>query len=106
MSRVARTVSGCFAVLYRIRSIRRSVTKPVMQSLVVSLVLTRLDYGSATLACLPMQLLDRLQSGMNAADRLVFSVRKYDHVTPLLRIAYRLAVLAFRCQHGLAPSYL
>src|SRR5664279_2654694 len=116
MSQLARTVSGCFAILRRIRSIRRSVTKPVMQSLVVSLVLTRLDYGSATLAGLPMQLLDRLQSVMNAAARLVFSVRKYDHVTPLLRdlhwlrapeqIAYRLAVLAFRCQHGLAPSYL
>src|SRR5664279_2447954 len=113
---VARTVSGCFAVLRRIRSIRRSVTKPVMQSLVVSLVLTRLDYGSATLAGLPMQLLDRLQSVMNAAVGLVCSARKYDHVTPLLRdlhglrapsrIAYRLAVLAFRCYNGLAPSKL
>ena len=113
---VGKTVSSCFAVLRRIRSIRRSVTKPVLQSLVVSLVLTRLDYGSATLAGLPSQLLDRLQSVLNAAARLVCSARKYDHVTPLLRdlhwlraperIAYRLAVLAFRCQHGLAPSYL
>jgi len=46
----AKTVSNCFVVLRRIRSIRRSVTKPVLQSLVVSMVLTRLDYGSATLA--------------------------------------------------------
>jgi hypothetical protein len=60
-SHVAKTVSSCFAVLRRIRSIRRSVTRPVLQSLVVSLVLTRLDYGSATLAGLPRQLLDRLQ---------------------------------------------
>src|SRR5664279_1279937 len=83
---VARTVSGCFAVglLRRIRSIRRSVTKSVVQLLVVSLVLTRLDYGSATLAGLPKQLLYRLQSVMNAAARLVFSARKYDHVTPLM----------------------
>ena len=113
---VGKTVSSCFTVLRRIRSIRRSVTRPVLQSLVVSLVLTRLDYGSATLAGLPSQLLDRLQSVLNAAARLVCSARKYDHVTPLLRdlhwlraperIAYRLAVLAFRCQHGLAPSYL
>ena len=53
---------------------------------------------------------------MNAAARLVFFARKYDHITPLLRdfhwlrtpqpIEYRLAVLAYRCQHGLAPSYL
>jgi len=35
-----KTVSRCFAVLRQIRSISRSVTRPVLQSLVVSLVLT------------------------------------------------------------------
>ena len=75
-----------------------------------------MDYGSATLAGLPHQLLDRIQSVMNAAARLVFTVRKYDHITPLLRdlhwlrtpqrIEYRLTDLAYRCQHGLAPSNL
>ena len=73
-------------------------------------------YGSATLAGLPRQLLDIPKSVMNSAARLTFSTRKFDHVTPLLRdfhwlrasqrIEYRLAVLAFRCQHGTAPSYL
>jgi len=47
---------------------------------------------------------------------LTFSARKYDHVTPLLpdlhglripeRIEYRMAVLAFRRQHGITPPYL
>ena len=46
---VSRTVSSCFAALRRIRSIRRSVCQPVLLSLVTSLVLTRLDYGSVTL---------------------------------------------------------
>ena len=113
---VVKTVSSCFIILRRIRSIRRSVSSSVLKSLVVSLVLPRMDYGSATLAGLPRQLLDRLQSVMNAAARLVFSARKYEHINPLLRdlhwlrtpqrIEYRLAVLAYRCQHGLAPSYL
>ena len=40
---VATTVSSCFAVLRHLRSIRRSVSRLVMQSLVVALVLTRLD---------------------------------------------------------------
>ena len=85
-------------------------------SLVVSLVLTRLDYGNATLAGLPSYLVDRLQSVLNAAARLIYSVRRYDHVTPLLRelhwlrapqrIEFKLAVLVFRCLNGLAPSYL
>src|SRR5664279_3540011 len=54
---VAKTVSCCFAVLRQIRSIRRSVTRPVLQSLAVSMVLTSLDYGSSTLS---NQLNDRL----------------------------------------------
>ena len=40
---ISKTLSACFAVLRQLRSIRRSVTRPVLQSLVASLVLTRLD---------------------------------------------------------------
>jgi len=57
----------------------------MLLSLVLALVLSRLDYGSATLAGLPTYLLNRLQSVLNAAARLVHSAWKHDHVTPLLR---------------------
>jgi len=79
----AKTASSCFCALRR--SIRRTVSKHVLLTLVVAMVLVRLDYGSATLAGLPDLLLGKLQSVLNAAAcRLVFSGRKYDHVTPLL----------------------
>jgi len=113
---VVKTASSCFAVLRQIRSIRRSVSRPSLQTLVASLVLSKLDYGCATLAGLPATLLDRLQSVLNAAARLIYGRRKYDHVTPLLRelhwlrvperITFRLATLAYRCQHNMAPHYL
>ena len=113
---ITRAVAGCFAALRQIRGIRRSVAKPVLQSLVQSLMISRLDYGGATLAGLPAVQLNRLQSVLNAAARLVFAVRKYDHVTPLLqqlhwlrvpeRIDFRLATLAYKCQHNMAPRYL
>ena len=113
---IAKTTSSCFAVLRQIRSIRRSVSRPVLLSLIVSLVLSRLDYGSATLAGLPSQQTDRLQSVLNAAARVVFSARKYDRITPLLRelhwlrvperIAFRLAVIVYRCLNGQAPQYM
>jgi len=48
-------------------------------------VLTRLDYGSATLAGLPDSLLNSLQSVLNAAERLINSAPKFDHVSSLLR---------------------
>ena len=104
------------AALRRLRSIRRSVSQAVLLSLVTSLIMTRLDYGSAVLAGLPSHLLNRLQSVLNAAARLVCRARKYDHVTHLLRdlhwlrvperIQFRLAVLAFCCRNHKAPSYL
>ena len=75
-----------------------------------------LDYGNATLVGLPGNQLDRLQSVMNAAARLVCSAWKYEHITPLLRdlhwlrvperIEFKLYVLVFRCLHGTAPPYL
>jgi len=81
-----------------------------------SLVLSRLDFGNATLTGAPAYLLQRLQSVMNAAARLIFSSSRFDHISPLLsrlhwlkgpeRISYNVAVLAYQCQHGLAPTYL
>jgi len=113
---VSRTVSSCFAALRQIKSIRRSVSQPVLLSLVSSLVLSRLDYGSTVLSGISRQLMDRLQSVLNAAARLIYSRRKYDPVTPLLkelhwlrvpeRIKFRLAVLVFKCRNNTAPQYL
>ena len=52
-SPVSKTVSNCFAALQWIRSIRNSISQQAVKSLLVSLVLYRLDYGCATLAGLP-----------------------------------------------------
>jgi len=110
---ISKTVSACFAVLRQIRSICRSVTRPVLQSLVASLVLTRLDYGCSTMAGLPARQLNRLRSVMNSTARPAYSARS-EHVSPLLqelhwlrvpeRIDFRLAV--YRCINGTAPRYL
>ena len=43
-----------------------SVSRLTLQTLVASLVLSKLDYGCATLAGVPATLLDRLQSVLNA----------------------------------------
>ena len=42
-TQVSRAVSSCFAVLRQLRRIRRSMSQAVLLSLVVSLVLSRLD---------------------------------------------------------------
>jgi len=116
-SQVAQTVSNCFFILRRLRSIRRSPTRSVFQSIVVALVLSKLVFGNATFGWSPVvPAIRRLQSVMNAAARLVFSASRYDQIMPLLhrlhwlcapqRISFKLAVLAFRCLRGLVPTYL
>jgi len=85
-SHVRKTVSTCFAVLRQLRSIRCSVSRLVVQSLVMSLVHSRLDYCNATLAGIPQHLLRRLQSVMNAAARLIYSSSRFDHITPFVNV--------------------
>jgi len=110
---ISKTVPACFAVLRRIRNIRRSVTRPVFQSMVASLVLTRLDYGCSTLAGLPARQLNRLRHKFCRPSRVL---GKEEYVSPLLRelhwlrvserIDLGLAVLVYHCMNGKAPRYL
>ena len=51
-----------------------------------------MDYCSSVLSGISGQLLQRLQSVFNAATRLVFSARKSEHITPLLRELHWLKV--------------
>jgi len=100
----------------RLRSVHRSLPRSVLQLLVTSFILSRLDYGNATLAGISTYLIQWLQSVMNSAARLVFSSSKFAHITPLLQqlhwlrapewIDFKLAVLVYNCLHGTAPSYL
>jgi len=115
-TQVTQTCLKCFAALRQLRSTSRSVSNDVLQSLIMVLVFSRLDYGSATLAGLPKQLMDRLHSVQNAAAWLTFKACCQDHVQMLpcrlhwlrvpKRILFRLAVLVYRCLHGSAPGYL
>jgi len=73
-------------------------------------------YCNSVLAGISCQLQDWLQTVLNAAAHLVFSVRRSECITPLLRelhwltvpkwVTFWLCVLAYRCLHGTAPSYL
>ena len=77
---VSRTVYRCFTALRQLRSFRRSVPSDVFQSLIASMVLTRLDYGNAT----PAGLTACLQSIINAAARMIFRLCRRDHISQAL----------------------
>jgi hypothetical protein len=106
----------CYATLRQLRAVRQSVSQPVMQYLVTSLVLSRLDHFNSVLFGLPASNIRRLQTVHNAAAGLVFNIRRSDHVIDALiclhwlrvaeRICLKMAVMTFRCIHGLPPSYI
>jgi len=80
------------------------------------IVLTRLDYGNATLAGITATLINRLQSVLNAAARSIAGLRRSTRITDILasfhwlraseRIQFKLAVIVYRALHGIAPPYM
>jgi len=70
----------------------------------------RLDYGNSTLVGIPTYLERRMQLALNAAARLIFNLRRSEHITDALvslhwlcvseRIDYNIAVLTYRVLHG------
>ena len=82
-SHITATVRACFAALRQIRSVRRSLTREALLTLLRALVITNVDYCFSTLAGVSSALLQRLQSVLNDTARLVFSARRSEHITPL-----------------------
>ncbi|XP_058863070.1 uncharacterized protein LOC131705044 [Acipenser ruthenus] len=113
ISTLART---CRFFLSNIRRIRPFLTNYATHLLVQALVLSRLDYCNSLLAGLPASATRLLQLIQNSAARLVFSLPRFAHDTPLLRslhwlpitarIQFKTLVLAYRCLDQTAPSYL
>jgi len=87
-----------------------------MARLVLSLVITRIDYCNAVLAGLPASSLAPLQRVQNAAARLVLGLDRRVHITPALkrlhwlpvkyRVMFKLATQMHRCLHRCCPVYL
>jgi hypothetical protein len=100
----------------KIGSIRKYLTADATKTLVVSLVISRLDYCNILLAGLPQNLLDKVQLVFNRAARLIFKASQRESISPILqslhwlpvkqRIDYKLGVMCFNIISGTAPPYL
>ena len=116
-SHVANITSSCYYQLRQLRSVRRSLTTDVCKLLVRSLIISRIDYCNSVLYGATSATLARLQSVLNASAKFIARRAKYDHITCYIRddlhwlpitqrIEYKLCLQAYKCLHGLAPSYL
>ena len=108
----------CRTSFYQLRQlcvIRSSLSMKTYTSLVRAFVTSRLDYCNSLLSGINKELLNRLESVLWSAARLVMRKRKFDpisedirntlHWLPVCqRIEFKLRILAFKCLHGDAPS--
>ena len=102
--------------LYSIGKIRKHLDQPTTEKMINSAVISRLDYCSSLLYGINGYLVSQLQRCQNNAARIVSLRRKYDHITPVLkdlhwlpveyRTNYKIVLLAYKAQHGMAPPYL
>ena len=105
-----------FYHLRNIAHIRRYLTFDAARTIIQALVCSRIDWNNSLYYGLPNTQLQRLQRVQNAAARIIMMRRKFDHVTPILkelhwlpvtsRVLFKMLVLAYKCVHGDAPSYL
>jgi hypothetical protein len=102
--------------LRKIRSVKSYLSEDTTKQLVISHVLSRLDYCNSVLAGLPSSTLRRLQVAQNNAARLILRKKMRDNASPLLRqlhwlpvedrIKYKIAVLAYHQSKDSLPAYL
>ena len=77
-----------FLELRRVTTFRYYLTDDATKTLVVSLVLSRIDYCNSLLAGLPQSLFGKLQRVQNSAARLAVRTLPHVHITPILRNLY------------------
>ena len=110
---LAQPAAGGFAALRKLRSIWRSVPTSVYQTLIVLLVVSRLDYGNAAFVGIPANFSRHLQSVLNTAARFIAGLRRSDHITNTLasfhwlrvseRIQFKFATLIYRSLSATVP---
>ena len=102
--------------LHNIRKIRNSLSQKAAEQIVISLVISHLDYANAILINLPAKTIYPLQRIQNQAAKLILMRKCSDsskdalkelHWLPVKwRIVFKVLCLAFKCVNNQAPDYL
>ena len=100
----------------RIKSIRKYLTKEATEILVLSLVISHLDYCNVILYGIAQSEIGKMQRIQNMSAKLVLNRKKFDssrealcdlHWLPInSRIQFKLLTFMYNCYVGEAPLYL
>ena len=117
MERHISSISQSSYVQFRnIGRVRKYITQEAANTLIRSLVITKMDYCNGLLFGITAKQIRRLQVIQNTAARIVTRSKPRDHITPILfdlhwlpfpeRIHFKVLCLTYKCVMGCAPVYL
>ena len=81
---VTKACKSAYYHLHNIRRIRNYLTEEATQTVIHAFVTSQIDYCNSLMNGLPAHLIKKLQRVQNTAARLVYRLRKYDHISPAL----------------------
>ncbi|HBK70179.1 MAG TPA: hypothetical protein DDZ39_00730 [Flavobacteriaceae bacterium] len=109
-------VKCCNFHLTKIKKIRNYLSKEVTETLIHAVVTSRVDFQNSLLMNVPMIKLYPLQMVLNKAARLVFRLKRRDHISRYLkklhwlpikaRIEFKIILLIQKCLLKNRPKYL
>lgn len=107
---------SCYFHLRRIKQLLPYLDDPSLHLLIISLVLSRIDYCNSLYYGLPDSTLKPLYKVFNCAARLVSRTSYYSHISPSLirlhwlpikfRIIFKICVTMFKLKNLTSPDYL
>ena len=117
VTHIAKTsFKAAFYHLHNISRIRKFLAMKSTKVLVHAFIMGRIDYFNSLFYGLPVTHINKLQRVQNAAARLICSIPRFSHVTPVLyslhwlsvqfRIDFKILIINFKAIHGHAPEYI
>ena len=116
LTQISKSIQICFTSFRQRRSIKGCLTMDSSKTLASVLVLSCIDYGIMALVSLPKVATQRIQFIINTTARLITGVRKYNHITSVLkephwlkideRIEYTITLQMYTCLSNEGSAYL
>ena len=113
---ITKACKSAYYHLHNIRRIRKYLTEDATCTVIHAFVSSQIDYCNSLMNGLPAHLIKKLQRVQNTAARLVYKLRKYDHISPALialhwlpvkyRIKFKTLLIVYKRLHGMAPVYI
>jgi len=82
---ISKVTSTCYYHLRRLHQIRNYLSRKTLIQIVMSFVISRIDYCNSVLVGLPVSTLAPLQQVQNAAVWLILGLNRRSHITPALK---------------------